>query len=384
MPVVVLHVMPDLAVGGGQVLLLRHAGAHTAACAHQVAFVRPPAEMRSRYEDAGIGCHELGGGGAWSSGRALARVARSVGAGVIHANNTASDRRAAYVAAWLTGLPLVTTLHAEMPVDRPGLKAALRGAGRGVERALARRVLRRAIAVSEHVRRSWSARLGTMLGDGGVVEVIHPGLDLVAFDRAAPASSRERVRRELGVAAGVPVVIHVGRLAHGKGHVELIPALARLRGSMPEARAWIVGDGPQRGELQSRIGEAGLSGVISLLGERGDVPALLRAADAMIFPSYSEGFGLAPLEAMAAGLPVVAFGLPSLREFVADGESGVLVSEGGGEALGAAAAGVLASPGVRERMGSAGRAIVERRFTIGRFVADMERVYLSVASEGRR
>lgn len=381
MPVVVLHVMPDLAVGGGQMLLLRHASAHTSACSHHAAFVRPPIDMRDRYERAGIACHDLGGGGPWSSGRALARVARRVGAGVIHANNTPSDRRAAYRAGWLTGLPVITTLHAEMPVDRPGAKATIRALGRGVEHFLARRVLRRAIAVSEHVRQCWLPRLPAMLGRDGGVEVVHPGLDLAAFDLAARVVSREELRRGLGVAPDAPVVIHVGRLAHGKGQAELVPAMLRLRERVPSARAWIVGEGPQRAELEARIKAAGLGAEIRLLGERGDVPALLHAADVMTFPSFSEGFGLAPLEAMAAGRPVVAFDLPSLREFV--GAGGVLVGEGGGEALGAAAGEILGVPGAAERLGRAGRKIVEERFRIERFVGDMERIYLAVASEAR-
>lgn len=381
MPVVVLHVMPDLAVGGGQMLLLRHAGAHTPACVHHAAFVRPPTDMRDRYERAGIACHDLGGGGPWANGRALARVARRVGAGVIHANNTPSDRRAAYLAGWLTGLPVVTTLHAEMPVDRPGARATVRAIARGVEHVLARRALRRAIAVSEHVRRCWSARLPAMLGPDGRAEVVHPGLDLGAFDLAARAAPREELRRDLGVAPDAPVVIHVGRLAHGKGQAELVPAMLRLRERIPNAHAWVVGEGPQRAELEARINAAGLGSAIRLLGERVDVPALLHAADLMIFPSFSEGFGLAPLEAMAAERPVVAFQLPSLREFVHGG--GVLVGEGGGDALGAAAGEILGAPGAGERMGRAGRKIVEERFRIERFVGDMERIYLTVASEGR-
>lgn len=132
------------------------------------------------------------------------------------------------------------------------------------------------------------------------------GIDLARF--SAP-QDRQRIRAELGCAAEQRVILAVGRLDVNKNHALLIRALAH----MPSTSVLLIaGDGALRVALQRQAEQAGLSGRVSLLGQRNDVPQLLAAADVFVQPSISEGNSIAVLEAQAAGVPVVAsFGIPA-------------------------------------------------------------------------
>jgi glycosyltransferase involved in cell wall biosynthesis len=154
-----------------------------------------------------------------------------------------------------------------------------------------------------------------------------------------------------------PLLLSVTRLKAPKDGRTLARALRRLEpGSY---RAAIVGDGPDREAVAAELGDAG-----ALLGERDDVAERLAQADVFVLSSRSEGLPLAILEAMAAGLPVVATAVGGIPELVADGETGLLVPPGDADALAGALRRLVADPGLRRRLGEAARARVEERFSL--------------------
>jgi glycosyltransferase involved in cell wall biosynthesis len=159
-----------------------------------------------------------------------------------------------------------------------------------------------------------------------------------------------------------PRIMTVGRLAPPKDPLTLVHALPMLE-PRPYSLAF-VGDGPDRRAIEEELRASGLADQVALSGERRDVPRLLAAADVFVLSSRSEGAPLSILEAMAAGLPVVASDVGGIGELVADGETGLLVPPGDPARLALALARVLDDRALRERLGAAGRARARERFDI--------------------
>ncbi len=166
-------------------------------------------------------------------------------------------------------------------------------------------------------------------------------------------------------AAAHPVtLLSVGRLRAPKDFLTLVQAVARLEpGSF---RLWIAGDGPDRKAVAAEVRRLALDDAVALLGPRDDVDALLRAADVFVLSSTSEGLPMSVLEAMAAGLPVVASAVGGVPEAV-DATTGALVPPRDPVALARALAPLVADPALRERLGAAARRRVERDFSVEAF-----------------
>jgi len=131
-------------------------------------------------------------------------------------------------------------------------------------------------------------------------------LNPVDFVPEIPATDVNIIRKEIMRNAGRPMLIAVGRLSPPKGYRDLISAFAIAQKEVPDAYLVIVGGGSLYEDLQTQISELGLSKHAILLGSRGDVPRLLNAADIFVSSSHWEGLPLAILEAMSAGLPIIA------------------------------------------------------------------------------
>jgi glycosyltransferase involved in cell wall biosynthesis len=164
---------------------------------------------------------------------------------------------------------------------------------------------------------------------------------------------------ETGDEGGPGYLLFVGRLRLRKGVEVALEALGRLPRApgVAPARLLIAGDGEHRAALERRTAELGLQGAVAFLGTCGAsrVRALLGGAAALVVPSIYEGMPLVVLEAMAAGVPVVASAVSGIPEVVVDGETGWLVPPERPEALAAALAAVLAAPEEARRRGAAGR-----------------------------
>jgi glycosyltransferase involved in cell wall biosynthesis len=129
----------------------------------------------------------------------------------------------------------------------------------------------------------------------------------------------------------------------------------------------IVGDGPDRAQVEAEIRRLGLAERVELAGERDDVPQLLAASDVFVLASRSEGLPVSVLEAMAAELPVAASAVGGLAELVDDGETGILVPAGDEVALAEALRRLVADPELRRKLGAAGRARAEAEFDLAEF-----------------
>ncbi|HLI36176.1 MAG TPA: glycosyltransferase family 4 protein [Streptosporangiaceae bacterium] len=179
----------------------------------------------------------------------------------------------------------------------------------------------------------------------------------VAVDVTTPAPdpwARADARRLLGVPPGMRVVGTVGRLDFQKAPEDFISALAML-GSRDVFGAWI-GDGPLRQKAEKLAARRGLSGRIRFTGERSDVAALLPGFDVFAMASRYEGLPCALVEAMVAGLPVVATTVNAVPDIVVAGETGLLVPAGRPDLLGRAIGYLLANPADAARLGAAGQA----------------------------
>ena len=191
-------------------------------------------------------------------------------------------------------------------------------------------------------------------------------------DPMARARSTAARREALGLPAAGPLIGSVGRLDPVKGHDLLIRAFAKLQD--PQARLILIGDGEKRAEYETLAQELGISDRVRFTGWREDVGDLLEALDLFVFPSRNEGMGRAAVEAMAAGLAVVAARTGGLPEVVRDGETGLLVPPDDADALAAAIARLLARPEERMAMGEAGRKLAQN-FGAERMCERLETLY---------
>jgi len=175
-----------------------------------------------------------------------------------------------------------------------------------------------------------------------------------------------------------PRLIMVARFEPQKDHPTLLRALAGLR-----ELAWeldLVGEGPLMAETRSLVDALGLAERIRFLGQRRDIPNLLAAAQVSVLTSRWEGFPLTILEAMRAGLPVIATAVGGIAESVSEDETGYLVPRGDSEALSDRLARLLTSAELRARLGREGRARYERQFTLEPFVARTLAVFEQAAA----
>jgi glycosyltransferase involved in cell wall biosynthesis len=195
----------------------------------------------------------------------------------------------------------------------------------------------------------------------GPAAVIYPGVDPPQWQ----ASLGERP----------PAIGTVGRLEPTKSLGVLLEAAALLRGRHPELRVEIAGSGSCEPPLRSLAERLGVASVVTFLGWRKDVDSLHRRWQVLVQPSAHEGFGIAALEAMAAGLPVVASATGGLPELVEDERTGFLVPAGDVEALAARLDRLLQDEALRARIGDAARERALRSFSVAEMAARTAAVY---------
>ncbi len=205
----------------------------------------------------------------------------------------------------------------------------------------------------------------------GRIDVVPNGVTLTPVaaevDRAlARAAWLQGARRLL--------LLFVGRLVVEKNVEVLIRALARLPAELRPITL-IAGDGPLRGALESASRSADLEDTVRFLGERDDVSQLMQAADLFVLPSREEGLSNVILEAMGAGLPVIASAVGGNPELVDDGRSGLLFANDDDAALAGALARALRDEGLRQRLGREARARAERDYSTTAMVARTVAIY---------
>ena len=240
-----------------------------------------------------------------------------------------------------------------------------------------------------------SGGVADALADGGAVRqhirVVPSGVDCAHFV-PPDARARDAARARFALRADDIVVGALGTLVPRKGHRVLIEALALARRPGDQTaemaavgghlRCLIAGAGPQAAELAGRARELGCLDEVRLLGRLEESRELLWALDLFAMPSLKEGLGVAALEAMACGLPVVASAVGGLGEVVEDGISGMLVTPGDAAALAGALIKLAASAEDRVAMGAAARTRAVERFSMGAMARGTLEVYATLL--GRR
>ena len=287
--------------------------------------------------------------------RALRRLAKDERFDLVHAHVYASAAAAA-IATLGTGVPLVITEHTEAVWRDRGARLVTRWFCRQASRV---------IAVSDAVKRRLVKQ-----------DDIPPG-KIVVLPNAVPAnpdsgSGTPPLRDEL---RDRPLVGVLARLQPEKGVATFLKAGAHVAKVVPQACFIVVGDGPLRTELEVLVRRLCIEQNVRFLGFRSDPRALIELLDVLVVPSLTEGAPLVVLEAMAAGVPIVASAVGGIPDQIRHEGEGLLAPPGDPEALGDAVLKLLRDPGLARRMGASGCRKSASVFSHATMVARTEEVY---------
>lgn len=302
---------------------------------------------------------------------------------VMHLHGFSAKSLLAVVAARLRRTPIVLTVHTA-GYDDPDSQRRRR---LGALRLALYRSIDRFVVVSPDLRRRCIA---SGLPPARVLEIPN-GVDCARFRPAAGAREKAALRAGLSLPDDRPVLLFVGFFSRDKGPHLAVEAWQRARRDGRRPVLVMVGSTDPAyhevdGDLVRRIRELqGSAGNDLRLVERAiDMPVYYRAADLFVLPSIREACPLSLLEAMASGLACVAFRLDGATDaIIDDGEGGILVPAGDGEALSAAVSGLLATPAAAERLGRGARRVVERRYALPAIAAAYLRCYEELLAAAR-
>lgn len=288
----------------------------------------------------------------------LASLLREARYDVVHTHIFQADLMGR-VAARLAGVPVVVkSLHNMGAWKRRGHLITDRFLRRWTDAVICCSDYQREVAtVQEHLR-------------AGDAVVINNGVDPRRFQVARDAD----LARELRLDLDRPIVGTVGRMIDAKGHQHLIQAIPSVLVKRPDTQFLFVGDGPLREGLWAQLPSWAQSQV-RFAGARPEIPQLLALMTVFAFPSISEGFPIAPLEAMASGLPVVASDIRPLRDIVVSGETGYVVPVRDSDALARAILMLVMDPALHRTFSDKARERVHAHFSAAQMVRATERVY---------
>jgi glycosyltransferase involved in cell wall biosynthesis len=209
--------------------------------------------------------------------------------------------------------------------------------------------------------------------DPNLIRVIRNGVDLERFTTVRPDRRRlfphlEAQSRLIAVVANMNV--------ETKGHADLIRAAAEVSQKFHDAKFLLIGDGAERIRLEAMTAELGLSKTVLFLGLRTDVPNILACCDLFVLPSWAEGLPNSVLEAMAAGLPVVATRVGGIPEIIDDGENGLLVAPRDSHALAVAILQLLGNEGLAKQLARSAQERAYAQFNFERLLSELDSLYL--------
>ena len=274
------------------------------------------------------------------------------------------------MAAAMRGIPAILHEHANL-TDTPWFQKA------------ADRLLERytdiAIAVSKSTA---DFVINARLVQPEKVKVVYLGAPHDEFSRTRSVEEIATARRHLGIGAGDVAIGTVTRLHDSKGNSFLVDAARLVVDRRPDARFFLVGEGPLRESLEAQASQLGLGDRFVFVGFAKDVPAVLSAFDLSVFPSLWEGTPLTAFEALAAGKPIVATDADGLLDILTDGRDARIVPKRDARRLADAILNLMGHPEERARLAAAAR-VTARRYDIAAFVRKMEQLYVLLCDGSR-
>lgn len=308
----------------------------------------------------------------------LARYLRRSRVDIAHCSG---DRGIGVLAAAIARVPvIIETVHDALPPP-----SALDSIMRWLSGRL---LLTHTVAVSGYVARDCVARRFRAQKD---VSAIRNGVTLGSSN--IDEQARRAVRQAVSVPDDAPLIVTAARLIDAKGVDILVRSVPAVVEAAPATHVMVLGDGPRRAQLENLSASLGVSNRVHFVGQVSETRRYLEAADAFCMPSRSEGLGIAALEAMEVGLPVVAARVGGTPEVVEHGTTGLLVVPRLSSKLGLeirsldlaqSLVAVLQDPQKAREMGRAGRERVAESFSLEQFVEQYERLYFYLVNEHRR
>ena len=210
------------------------------------------------------------------------------------------------------------------------------------------------------------------------ISVVRSGIDLNAFAEKDGGETRQ-IRRELDVPDDVPIISSIGSLEPLKGYDVLLLAATRV---LRQRRVVfvLIGSGRAEASLRETTLRLGIEGRVKFAGFQRDVLSFLRASDLYVQPSLKEGLGTSILDALCAGIPVIATDVGGIPEIVENRRHGILVPPSSAEALAKAILALLEDPELAAQLSAAGRARILERFSVDRMVDRTIEVYAETLS----
>ncbi len=381
----ILHVITRLEAGGApRSLLLLLEGLRAAGIEVELAtgFTPPPAlDLLPEAERLGIPLHVIHhlrrDPHPWHDAAALVELVRLIRRRrpvMVHAH-TSKAGFLGRLAARLTGIPSVYSPRGTI------LEGYFTGLRRGLFLRLDRLAARWSSFIVGLTPEESASYLAAGIGRPDQHVNIPIGVDCALF---TPPETAERTRRraDIGLREEELLLLSVGRLVPVKDQATLVRGLALLPADLPPWQCWIVGAGPEEERLSRLINESGLTGRVRLTGHSDEVPRLLGLGDLFLLTSVNEGFGRVLLEAMAAGLPVVATSVGGIPSVLDEGRAGRLVPPSDPDRLAAVLTPLLRDPGERARLARLGRERVRTTYSLEAGVQQHQQLYQRVLGGG--
>jgi L-malate glycosyltransferase len=305
----------------------------------------------------------------WGCMRRLASLCRDEQVQLLHAHQYTPFFYAVSSQFFRRRPPVLFTEHGRWFPDYPRTK-------RIVFNRLMLRSRDRVVGVGQSVRQA-------LIDNEGIrpdrVGVIYNGINIAQFAHGESSSAtRLQIRRELGVEAHDLLLVQVARLDALKDHLTAVRTLERVRQFRPDVKLLLAGEGPEHPAIDQEVRRRKLESQVRFLGLRADVQRLLHAADIFLLTSISEGIPLTVIEAMAAGLPVVATRVGGVPEIVEEGQTGWLAPARDDEQLAAAIQRLAENAPLRKQMGAAGRLRANALFSDEQWCAAYTKLYVEM------
>jgi N-acetyl-alpha-D-glucosaminyl L-malate synthase BshA len=305
----------------------------------------------------------------------IVRVSRACALDVIHAHYAVPHATAAYLARQILETTAADAIVPKVVTTLHGTDITLVGSDHSYAETVAFSIERSdgVTAVSESLRQDTYRALGVKRD----IHVIPNFLDCRRYRRTDSPALRQRYCR-----AGEKLVIHMSNFRPVKRVDAVVDVFARIAETIP-ARLLLVGDGPDLGQARERAEMLGVASRVEVLGEQDQVVPLLSISDLFLLPSLQESFGLAALEAMACGVPVVASRVGGLGEVIEHGRTGFLHDLHDVDGMAASGVSLLTDAELHASVADQGRRSVKQRFCADLIVPRYESFYRELIGEVR-